>query len=171
MITPASNETAPTVAIDGNGNASVAYVISGGIQEQDATNATIAAGAAFSAPLNNLTTSGSASTPKIADDSNGDTAVIWADGGSALANVRPSGGSFAGTATTLLAIDAGTQPQIAITSSDDAIALWQSDDTIYASVANSSGTFQATPTQVSQGAGIATEPSLAVDNNGDAVAA
>jgi hypothetical protein len=165
-----SDETAPTVAMDGNGNASVAYVIGGNIQEQDASKATIAAEGSFSAP-NDLTSDGTASDPQIADDSNGDTAVVWADGGSAVANVRPSGGSFAGTATTLLAIDAGTQPQIAITSAGDAIALWQSDDTIYASVANSSGTFQATPTQVSQGAGVATEPSLAVDNNGNAVAA
>ncbi len=167
--TPASNETDPTVAMDGNGNASVAYVISGGIEEQDATNAAIAGGGAFSGTINDLSTSGSASAPEVADDSNGDTAVIWADGASALATYRPSGNSSFNSNTTLGTVDASTQPQIAITSNDDPIALWQDGDTIQAETADSSGTFSGSATQIS--GSDATEPSLAVDNNGDAVAA
>ncbi len=141
----------------------------GDIYEQDASSGTLAAASPFAATQNMLSTSGSASAPEVADDSNGDTAVIWADGASALATYRPSGNSSFNSNTTLGTVDASTQPQIAITSNDDPIALWQDGDTIQAETADSSGTFSGSATQIS--GSDATEPSLAVDNNGDAVAA
>jgi 6-phosphogluconolactonase (cycloisomerase 2 family) len=164
----AEDESQPAVAMDGNGNGNVAYQTGGDIEEEDATNGTLAAGGHFAAATT-LSTTTTAAAPEIADDANGDTAVVWSDSGTAYANVRPSAGSFAGTPTTLGSVDVGSQPQIALTGTDDAIALWQSGDTIQAETADSSGAFSGTATQLS--GSNATEPSLAVDNSGDAVAA
>jgi hypothetical protein len=164
----AEDEDLAAVAMDGSGDASVAYVSDGDIGEEDATNSMLAAGDKFAAATT-LSTSTTANNPEIADDANGDTAVTWSDSGTAYANVRPAGESFAGTATTLGGVDASSQPQIALTSTRDAIAVWQSGHTIQAETANPSGSFSGTAKQLS-GAN-ATEPSLAVDGNGDAVAA
>jgi hypothetical protein len=164
----AEDEDQPAVAMN-NAGASVAYDTDGDIEEEDATNSALAAGSQFAAATT-LSTSTTASSPEIADDSNGDTAVIWADGGSAVANVRPSGGSFAGTATPLGTSDPAFGPQIAITSGGDPIALWQDDAVIEAETADSSGTWSGTVTNVSNPSFQATDPTVAVDGQGDAVA-
>ncbi len=164
-------ETTPAVAMDGNGNASVVWVDNDTganeiIREADADSTTLSSGAAFTSETDLTSDPSTSSNPAIGDDSNGDTAVSWVNGGSDLTNVRPFGGSFAGTATTLGTIDPSTQPQIAITSSGDPIAVWQSSDTIEASIDTGPGF--PSPTQIS--GSNATEPTLAVDGQGNAIA-
>jgi 6-phosphogluconolactonase (cycloisomerase 2 family)/plastocyanin len=173
LASESGDESDPQITMDGNGNASAAWLFNDAtneiVQEADASQSQVSAGDVFTTQIGLTADGHDASAPAIADDSNGDTAVIWARFGDVQANVRPSGGSFAGTATTLGAIDAATQPQIAITSNDDAIAVWQEANVIEAETAASDGTWSGSATPIS-GAN-AGEPSLAVDGRGDAVAA
>jgi 6-phosphogluconolactonase (cycloisomerase 2 family) len=166
LDTEAFDETSPTLAMDGSGGASVAYVLGGNILEEGADNATITLGHAFPGTVNNLTTDGTAADPQIADDGNGDTAVTWSDTGDAFASVS-TGGLFS-SAANLGTVDAGSQPQIAVTSAGDAVAVWQSSDTIEASIDTGSGFPAAAP--ISNDAANQTEPTLAADGQGNAVA-
>jgi PKD domain/Lactonase, 7-bladed beta-propeller len=167
------DQTRPAVTMDGNGNASAAWVYNDGtneiLQEADATSAILASTSAFGSPTSLTSDGADASDPQIADDSNGDTAVVWALSGEVQASFRPSGGSF-GTTTTLGSIDPAYGPQIAITSAGDPIALWQYDASIQAETATSGGTWQGAPTQLSNPADQAIDPTLAVDGQGDAIA-
>ncbi len=170
--TESGDETSPVVAMDGNGNATVAWVFNDGtneiIQEALGTPSELSGGQVFNAQQNLTTDSGNASNPAIADDGNGDTAVVWALGGDAQAAVEASGSSSFSSNATLGPVDAGSQPQVAITAKNAVLAVWQESDKIEAETGGTGGSFSGT-TQIS--GSNATEPELAVDGNGNAVAA
>jgi hypothetical protein len=122
---------------------------------------------------------GSAYDPQVAIDASGNALAVWMQSDGTRYNIwssRYSAGTGWGTAALIESDNAGlaTSPQIAVNGSGTALAVWvQSDGTQRHVVANrfTPGTGWGTPALIeTDNAGSASDPQIAIDANGNAIA-
>jgi PKD domain len=118
--------------------------------------------------------------PRVAMDAGGDAVAIWfQETGSAdviETSARPAGGSWQAPATLSAASGSNVRPEIAMDPSGDAVAVWEhlppggGQTVVQASEMPAGGSWQ-TPLDLSETSKSSYAPSVAIDPEGDAVAA
>ncbi len=126
------NTSAPAVAIDGDGEATVAWL------EEDHKSEVVQVARAsldglFGSPTPLSDREAPASNPKVAVDRAGDTVVSWARQGDLEVASRPAGGSFPapdadGNAEVLGELASSSMPDVVIDEAGEALAEWQAPD-------------------------------------------
>jgi len=166
----------PQIAIDSNGNALAVWY------QYDGTRNNIWAnrfdGSSWgSATLIETDNAGTAYSPQIAIDSNGNALAVWYQHGGTRNNIWANrfDGSSWGSATLIESDNAGSaySPQIAIDSNGNALAVWYQHDgtryNIWANHFDGSSWGSATLIEIDN-AGSASSPQIAIDSNGNALA-
>ena len=172
----------PRIAIDASGNALAVWQQADGSARINIwANRYTAGGAWGTAALIESDDSGDAGNPQIAVDADGNALAVWQQtDGSARINIRANrytAGSGWGTATLIETDDSGdaTNPQIAVDGKGNALAVWQQADgsariNIWANAYSIDTGWEAAELIETDNAGNATNPRVAVDDNGNAVA-
>lgn len=178
----ASDALLPQIAIDANGNALAVWEQSDGTRYNVWANRYTAGSNSWStATLIEADNAGNALDPQIAIDAHGNALAIWKqyDGSRdhVWANRFTAGSSSWGTATLVESDNTGdaSYPQITFDANGNALAVWAKHDgrrfNIWANryVANSNSWRTATLVETDN-AGDATNPQVAIDANGNALA-
>ena len=165
--------SSPDVALDGRGDAEVAWVDSVGSVADLLASARPAGGiwrtpsqlSGLLANFDELRGIG----PQIVDDGQGDLAAVWArdvdaSHTSVEVSVRPQGGSWSPPEHVSPTDGQASGPAIAISASGQVIVAWNQDGTINARVRGASGAWSA---PVPLGAG--SRPAVAINQDGDMV--
>jgi hypothetical protein len=173
LSAPGQDAEAPQVAFDNTGNAAAVWRRSNG------TNTAIEAsskssGGVWQAPLNLSAASQNASEPQLAVDSVGDLLAIWTRSNGVIQSAaRPTGGVWQMPLDLSEAGQSASEPQLAVDGSGDALALWSrsngANTVIQVAASPLGGPWQA-PLDLSEVGQNASEPQLAVDGAGDAIA-
>lgn len=169
----------PDVAIDPQGNATAVWTIGPQFEYGFVQTATHPAGGAWSQPAALSDESGAAALPHVAADSEGNLTVIWDEGGEEgviQSKTRPAGGAWSSTAVEVSDEDGlSSYPQIAIDGQGDVVAVWQQKDIhagtgfhYFVQTARRAGGSWSTPLTISREDGLAMNPGLAVDSDGNA---
>jgi hypothetical protein len=176
----AGSAFSPQIAFDSNGNAMAVW------SQDDGTQTNIWANR-FDSSTNTWGTAelieadaGSAFSPQIAFDSNGNAMAVWYqhDGTrtNILANRFDSSTNTWGTAELIETDDAGNAeaPQIAFDSNGNAMAVWQQENSsqkwdIWANRFNSGNTIWGTAVLIETGTGGGYDPQIAIDSNDKAL--
>ena len=179
-IDNAGDAFSPQIAFDSNGNAMAVW------SQDDGTQTNIWANR-FDSSTNTWGTAelieadaGSAFSPQIAFDSNGNAMAVWYqhDGTrtNILANRFDSSTNTWGTAELIETDDAGNAeaPQIAFDSNGNAMAVWQQENSsqkwdIWANRFNSGNTIWGTAVLIETGTGGGYDPQIAIDSNDKAL--
>jgi hypothetical protein len=170
----------PQIAPDANGNAIAVWFQSDATRNNIWANRYTAGSGWGTATLIETDDAGDASGPKIAIDANGNALAVWDQGDGTRQSIwvnRYTAGSGWGSATLLETDDAGTagDPQIAFDANGNALAVWfQSDGTranIWASRYTAGSGWGGATLIETDNAGAALIPQLAIDSNGNALAA
>jgi hypothetical protein len=165
----------PQVAIDGSGNAVAAWSRNGGLRTV-VQAATVAAGGGWSAPADLSNPEGSATTPQVAIDADGEAVVVWScfNGLNQIVQAasRPAGGGWSGAVDISVAGGDAVEPQIAIDGSGNAVAVWSRNggaNFIVQSSTRPAGGSWSSPTDLSAAGGPAGEPRVAIGASGEAL--
>ncbi len=171
----------PDIAIDPQGNATAVWTIGPQFEYGFVQTATHPAGGTWSQPVALSDESEAAALPHIASDSQGNLTAIWDSGGEEgviQSKTRPAGGEWSSAAVDISDEDGlSSYPQIAIDGQGDVVAVWQQKDIHGASgfhyfiqTARRAGGSWSTPLTISREDGLAMNPALAVDPDGNATA-
>jgi hypothetical protein len=173
------NESSPQIAMDANGNALAVWA------KDDAVCCRIFAnrytqGSGWGMPGEIPGMVGSASTPQIAIDANGNGIAVWAAGTmpSSIYSSRYTPGMGWDIMAELIKKDLmggnASSPQIAINTNGDALAVWEQDDSMRDDIWSnrySLGTGWGTEELIeTDNAGDASRPQIAIDVSGNALA-
>jgi hypothetical protein len=170
----------PQVAMDGSGNAVAVW------EQIDATgryniwaNRYTPSGGWGTATLIETNNAGNASSPQVAMDSSGNAVVLWAQSDGTRDNIWANRYASAAEweAATLIETDnagGATNPQVAMDGSGNAFAVWQQSDgiryNIWANRYTPSGGWGTGTLIETNNAGDATNPQVAMDSSGNAIA-
>ena len=170
--------TSPQVVMDGSGNAVAVWYQSDGTRNNIWANRYTPSGGWGAAALIE-TGNGDATSPQVAIDGSGNAVAVWTQSDGTRNNIwanryTPSGGW--GTAALIETDDAGSAfiPQVAMDGSGNAVAVWtQSDGTrgnIWANRYTPSGGWGTATLIETDNTGYASDPQVAMDGSGNAVA-
>lgn len=170
----------PQIAMDANGNALAVWRQSDGTRNDIWANRYTAGTGWGTAALIETDNAGEADSPHVVIDANGDALAVWRQSDGTHTNIvakRYSAGAGWGTAILLETDNANDahSPQIAITASGDAVAVWvQTNGSSYNTIlANrytvGTGWGLAIPIDTDT-IGYASDPQIAMDANGNAIA-
>ncbi|HVX32930.1 MAG TPA: PKD domain-containing protein [Solirubrobacterales bacterium] len=174
-LTPACQRAfEPQVATDPQGDAIVVWTCADGAGER-VEAALRPAGGFFATPQTISAPEQIAFHPQVATDPQGDAIVVWAGSDGAgervEAALRPAGGPFEELGT--LSGEDASDPQVATDPQGDAIAVWSATDEngehVEAALRHAGGAF-GTPQPPSEAGQDASEPQVATDPQGDAIA-
>lgn len=167
----------PKIAVDSNGNALAVW------QQFDGSVTNIWANRFDGTSWNTAekietTDTGNAFDPQIAFDSSGRARAVWSQNNGSVDDIwsnRFSGTNW-GSAGKVETIDTGdaSNPQIAFDANDNALVVWNQNDGIRDNIwfnrFNSNGSLGTAEQIETENLGDAFDPSIAVDNNGNALA-
>jgi hypothetical protein len=171
-----SVRTAPQVAVDSGGDAVAVWKgYDGGDEVIEA--ASRPAGGSWQAPVELSGSGYDASEPQVAVDSGGDAVAVWKRREGADYTVeaasRPAGGNWQAPVDISAIGQNASGPQVAVDPGGDAVAVWELYDgtnhIVQAATSPAGGSWQA-PVDLSTIGQNASEPQVAVDPGGDAVA-
>ena len=169
----------PDVAIDPQGNATAVWTTGPQFEYGFVQTATRPAGGSWSEPVALSDESEAAALPHIASDSEGNLTAIWVLGGEEgiiQSKARPAGGGWSSEAVDVSGEEAlSSYPQIAIDGQGDAVVVWQQKDIpapsgfhYFIQTARRAEGSWSTPLTISTEDGLAMNPALAVDPDGNA---
>ena len=170
------NAEAPQVAIDSAGDAIAVW------SRSDGTNTILqassrVAGGAWQTPIDLSATGWSAASPQIAIAPSGDAVAVWrrATGAGTLIEraSKPPGGYWQPPLPLSAAGQNASEPQLAVNGAGDALAIWLRSDgtnTIVQSSERPVGGDWRTPRDLSEAGQNSSEPQIAVDSTGVAIA-
>ncbi len=169
----------PDIAIDPQGNATAVWTTGPQNQYGFVQTATRPAGGSWSQPVALSDESEAAVWPHIASDAQGDLTAIWDSGGEEgviQSKTRPAGGEWSSAAVDISDEDGlSSYPRIAIDGQGDAVAVWQQKDIhapsgfhYFVQTARRTGGSWSTPLTISREDGLAMNPLLALDPQGNA---
>jgi len=169
----------PDIAIDPQGNATAVWTIGPQFEYGFVQTAIHPAGGSWSQPVALSDESEAAALPHIASDSQGNLTAIWDSGGEEgiiQSRTRPAGGEWSSAAVDVSGEDGlSSYPQIAIDGQGDVVAVWQQKDIhagsgfhYFIQTARRAGGSWSTPLTISREDGLAMNPGLAVDPDGNA---
>jgi hypothetical protein len=172
------NAGSPQIAIDGDGNAIAVWHQNDGANLSIYANRYTAGGGWGTTATVIESGTGTAVSPQIAIDGDGNAIAVWQQYDGSHWNIyanryTPSGGW--GTTATVIESGTGTayDPQIAIDGDGNAIAVWYQYDgghlSIYANRYTSGGGWDMTATVIESGTGDAYDPQIAIDGDGNAI--
>jgi len=171
----------PDVAIDPQGNVTAIWTTGPQNAYGFVQTATRPAGGSWSQPAALSDESEAAVWPQIASDAQGDLTAVWDLGGEEgviQSKSRPAGGEWSSTAVDVSGEDGlSSGPQIAIDGQGDAVAVWQQKDIhapsgfhYFVQTARRAEGSWSTPLTISREDGLAMNPALTVDSDGNATA-
>ncbi|HET8565505.1 MAG TPA: PKD domain-containing protein [Solirubrobacterales bacterium] len=172
----------PDITIDPQGNATAVWTTGPQFEYGFVQTATHPAGGTWSQPVALSDENAASVSPHIAADSQGDLTAIWDAGGEEgviQSKTRPAGGEWSSAAVDVSGEDGlSSNAQIAIDGQGDAVAVWQQKDAPVASgfhyfvqtARRVSGSWSS-PLTISREDGLAINPGLAVDPDGNATVA
>jgi hypothetical protein len=171
-----SIRTAPGVAVDSGGDAVAVWKGYDGADEVIEA-ASRPAGGSWQAPVELSGSGHDASEPQVAVDSGGDAVAVWKRREGADYTVeavsRPAGGNWQAPVDISAVGQNASGPQVAVDPGGDAVAVWELYDgtnhIVQAATSPAGGSWQ-TPVDISAIGQNASEPQVAVDPGGDAVA-
>ncbi|MCW2978480.1 MAG: hypothetical protein JWO14_207 [Solirubrobacterales bacterium] len=171
-----SVRTAPEVAVDSGGDAVAVWKGYVGADEV-VEAASRQAGGSWQAPVELSGSGHDASEPQVAVDSDGDAVAVWKRREGADYTVeaasRPAGGNWQAPVDISTIGQNASGPQVAVDPGGDAVAVWElydgTDHIVQAATSPAGGSWQA-PVDLSTIGQNASEPQVAVDPGGDAVA-
>jgi hypothetical protein len=169
----------PDIAIDPQGNATAVWTTGPQFEYGFVQTATRPAGGSWSEPVALSEESEAAASPHIASDSQGNLTAIWVSGGEEgiiQSKTRPVGGEWSSAAVDVSGEDGlSSRPRIAIDGQGDVVAVWEQKDIpapsgfhYFIQTARRAGGSWSTPLTISREDGIAVNPELAVDSDGNA---
>jgi PKD domain len=169
----------PDLAIDPQGNATAIWTGGPQFEHRFVQTATRPAGGSWSQPVALSDESEAAVWPHITSDAQGDLTAIWDLGGEEgviQSKTRPAGGEWSSAAVDVSDEDGlSSYPRMAIDGQGDAVAVWQQKDIHAASgfhyfvqTARRTGGSWSTPLTISREDGLAMNPLLALDPQGNA---
>jgi hypothetical protein len=169
----------PDIAIDPQGNATAVWTTGPQFEYGFVQTATHPAGGSWSQPVALSDESEAAALPHIASDSQGNLTAIWDSGGEEgiiQSKTRPAGGEWSSAAVNVSSEDGlSSYPQIAIDGQGDVVAVWQQKDIhagsgfhYFIQTARRSAGSWSTPLTISREDGLAMNPGLAADPDGNA---
>jgi len=171
------NATAPQIAVDTNGDAVVVWQQLDGIQNVWANH--YLAGWGWGTATTISDGAGNATAPQVAADTSGNAVAVWAQSDGTRDNImanRYLNGSGWGTAA-LIETDnngAAAKPQVSVAADGNAIAVWQQSDgtrtNIWSNRYTAGTGWDAAALIEHDDTGDATDPQVAVDGLGNAVA-
>jgi PKD repeat protein len=160
----------PQVAVDGQGNVTVAWV--SGTSSQDIVVAEHPAGGLWTAPVQRISESGACSDPRLAVNSAGG-AILVADCGSGATLMRSATRSVFGTWSALSAeipgSGSGEEPRIALDGAGNAVVVWEASNVVQSSYKKAAGGWEAA-LPVSPAGKVTRNPEVAVSPTGRAIA-
>jgi PKD repeat protein len=168
----------PEVAIDANGDATVAWVALGASATSFIEAAERPAGGSWSQPVDVSRTDDSVGPPVLAMDSGGDATAVWTINNGinlvAEASLRPEGATTWSAPVDLSSADAAAAgARVAVTPGGTSVAVWQhgtgSSATVQAAIHPAGGAWQA-PQNLSAAGELAESPQLATDGLGNTAA-
>lgn len=161
-----SGASAPQIVMDLNGNATAIWEEGGEIKSQSKPQ-----GSSWKGNSEVLSGAG-ASQPALAVDPSGNIVAVWQEGGAIFSATQLFGGAW-GTPEKISDVNASF-PNVAIGANGQVVAVWQqavsSVNTIFSAFKTINGTW-ATPASISTTGVNAVYPSVAVDQNGNALSA
>ena len=175
----AGDATNPQIAENASGDAMSAWQQSDGVRKSIWANLYSAGNGWGTAAVIETNNAGDATNPQVAIDTAGDSLAVWQQSNGLRDNIwanRYTAGSGWGTAELIEANNAGdaTNPQIAVDSVGDALVVWQQSDglhnSIWANRFTPSGGWGIARQIENNSSGDATNPQIAVDPAGNALA-
>ena len=173
------NASAPVVRIDPAGEAIVAWELFDGSHQIVQASVRPEAGGAWTSPVTLSDPGDDSYSPQIGLDPSGEAIAVWElyNGSNAIAqaSVRPQAGGAWQTPVDLSETNhEAYAPQIAVNAKGEAIAVWAFDNGSHAiaqaSVRPQAGGAWQTPVDISETASYASEPQVALNDEGEAVA-
>jgi hypothetical protein len=172
-----SARTAPQVAVDPGGDAVAVWKGHNGADEViEASSRT--AGGSWQAPVDLSAAGYDASEPQVAVDAAGEAVVLWKDSGGTNTIIeaasRTAGGGWQAPVELSAAGRNASEPQVALDAGGDVVAVWgRSDGTnlIVQAASRPAGAGWEAPVDLSAAGQETSEPQVAIDAAGDAVAA
>jgi PKD domain len=168
----------PQVAVDAAGDVTVVWNAGPDSSHRVVQASTRRPGGAWSAPVDLSEEVGNADWPRIAVDPDGDATAVWEsfEGGNSVvqASTRPAGGTWSAPVSLSAGGQEAREPEVAMDPEGAATAVWryeyESAHFVIQGSTSSPGGAWSVPADLSEEAGSASEPSVAVDSSGGATA-
>jgi hypothetical protein len=169
-LTPAGENTAPQVAVDGAGDATVVWY--GSLGSYDLAQVATVTDGMPSPPVTLSATGKNAVLPTVAMNDRGDTVVAWTRGegpdGVVQASFRPAGGAFGVPVSLSTGGEVASDPRVAIDEAGDATVVWDRAGEVVEEATRPAGTGSfSKAAAISDVAEPAIQPFVAMNAEGD----